>query len=319
MNDELRSNILRILFLLGGTILFGTIAYHILENWNIFDCLYMTVITITTTGYREVGEMSVYGRILSMFLMFFGVGIFFYAINMIIPSLVERRIKRWEKMLEKMSDHYIICGFGLMGREIAKELPKDKIVIVDIDINKIDIARENGYIAVHGDATDDAVLDRAQVRRAKAIICCMTDSSNAFAIMTAKYLNPKITTIAVLRSPDAERKIERVGADFLLSPYRDTAKKVFALLTRKASIEFIEIISDREKLSLEKMIVEEKIAGKTLKELDLVKRTGCIIAAVVRNGEVIVPKADLELKKGDVVFIIGSEEGLKRLEEIIWS
>ena len=161
MKEEVRSSIIRIFVMLIAILVFGTLAYHYLEGWPIFDCLYMTVITITTTGYREVGRMSIYGKILSMFLMLFGVGIFMYTINVLVPVLVERRIRGWEKMLEKIRDHYIICGFGLMGREVAKELDSEKVVVIDKDINKVNLARERGYLAVHGDATDEEVLEKA--------------------------------------------------------------------------------------------------------------------------------------------------------------
>ena len=130
MNGELRTDILKITGLLVGVIIIGTISYHLIEGWSLFDCLYMTIITITTTGYREVGEMSIYGKILSMILMFIGVGIFMYSINTLVPTLVERRIKKREEIVEKMKDHYIVCGFGLIGAEVAKELPKDRVVMI---------------------------------------------------------------------------------------------------------------------------------------------------------------------------------------------
>lgn len=304
--SNIKRSLLRILGLLASVILFGTLSYHFLEGWDLFDCLYMTVITITTTGYREVGELSPYGRILSMFLMFVGVGVFLYSINAIIPLLIEGGLRRWEKMLEKISDHYIICGYGLMGREIAKELLKNDIVIIDLDVNKVNMAREEGYLAVHGDASDEMILEKAGIKRAKALVCCMTDASNAFTILTARELNPNIQTIAVLRSPDAEKKMLRIGVDVLLSPYRDTAKKVFAILTKKASVEFIErIISGQEEFNLEKVIVErDDLVGKTLRELDLIRKTGCIVVAIVRRGEVLLPEADTRLERGDILYMM---------------
>ncbi len=320
MQEDIRLDILRILALLIGIIVFGTLAYHFIEGWPLFDCLYMTVLTITTTGYREVGRMGVYGKILSMFLMFFGVGIFMYSINVFVPVLVERRIKRWEKMAEKLKDHYIICGFGLMGREVAKELGKDRVVIIDSDINKVEAARMRGYVAIHGDATDEAILEKAGVKRAKVIVGCMTDVCNAFALLAAKDLNPNIYTIAVLRNPDAERKLRRVGVDLILSPYRDVAKKVFALLMRPATVEFIETIMGRrgDSFLLEKVVLEKgELIGKTLKELDLRRRFGCMVVAIARNGNLILPDPNIRLERGDVLFVIGREEDLRKLDELI--
>ncbi len=315
MDKDIRSSILRILVLLFSMVIFGTVTYHIVEGRDWFECLYMTVITITTTGYGEIWELSIYGRIISMFLMFFGVGIFFYSISVLSPIFLEMKLRRWEKMLERMKDHCIVCGYGMMGREIAKQLPKDKVIVVDIDRNKVELAREDGYIAIHGNATDDAILERAKIRDAKSIICCMNDSTNAFTVITAKSLNPSIKTVVVLRNPEAEKNLRRIGVDFLLSPYRDTALKVYALMRKKASVEFVEtIISD---LGLEKIVIDEKLSGKNLKELDLRRRTGCIVVAIVRGKNVIVPSAETVLEKGDIMFVIGTEDSLKKLMEII--
>jgi len=312
MMGELGRNIVRIFLLLVITILIGTVAYRVVEGRDWFDCLYMTVITVTTTGYGEIWNLSFYGRLISMFLMFFGVGIFFYSISLITPMLFEMKLRRWEKMLEGMSDHCIICGYGLMGREIAKHIPKEEVVIVDIDINKVELAREDGYVSIHGDATDESTLDKAKVRDARSIVCCMTDSSNAFAVITAKALNPNVKTFVVLRNPDAERKMKRIGVDFLLSPYKDTAMKVYALMRSRASVEFVETVMG--KIVLEKVTVDERFAGKTLRELDLRRRTGCTVIAIVRDSEIIVPSAETRLEMGDVMFVMGKDlEDLLRL------
>ncbi len=310
---EIGRHVAKISLLLLGTILLGTFAYRILEGKDWFDCFYMTVITITTTGYGEIWNMSLYGRVISIFLMFFGVGIFFYSISLITPILFEMRLKRWEKMLEKISGHCIICGYGLMGREIAKNFPKNEIVVIDIDVNKVELAREDGYVAIHGDATDEATLEKAKIKDAKSIVCCMTDSNNAFAVITAKALNPNVKTFVVLRNPDVEKKMSRIGVDFLLSPYKDTAMKVYALMKSSASVEFVETVMGGE-IILEKVTVDERFAGKTLRELDLRRRTGCTVVAIVRDNEIIVPSAETRLKNGDVMFVMGRDlESLLRL------
>jgi voltage-gated potassium channel len=306
--NSLRFLILRVASLLVAVIVGGTISYRIVEGWPWFDCLYMTVITITTTGYGEIRPMSAAGRALSMILMFVGVGTFLYSVNIFMSAIVEGRIqKRWEKMIEKMSSHYILCGYGVMGREIIKELPSDKVVVVDIDMNKVNTAREDGYVAVHGDTTDEATLEKAKISKAKAIICCMSDASNAFTVLTAKELNPSIKTIAVLRSPDAEKKMLRVGVDVLLSPYRDAAKKIQTIISEKATAEFVEtVMSGAKSLNLEKFVVNEEMAGKSLRELDLRRRTGCIVVAIVRSGEILLPEAETILEKGDILYMLCS-------------
>ncbi|RLI77080.1 potassium channel protein [Archaeoglobales archaeon] len=317
MNDVGR-DVANIIAALIAVILFGSLAYHVVEGWSLFESLYMTVITITTTGYGEIYKMSTAGRIISMLLMFFGIGIFFYAINVLMPLIVERRMEMKDvKKLSKMENHIIICGFGVMGKEIANEFPKDRVVVIDSSSEKVNVARESGYVAVLGDATEEEVLTKANIQKAKALIACMTDASNAFTIMAAKELNPNVYTLAILRSPESEKKVKRVNVDFILSPYKDTAKKVIATLQRPAAIEFVESIMSQkgETLTLEK--VKVGINDKSLRELDLRRKTGCTVVAIERDGKLMMPEADTQLKKGDLVYLIGDDEALKKAEEIL--
>jgi len=184
---------------------------------------------------------------------------------------------------------------------------------------KVAIILANGFKDVEYTKTRE-VLEKAGVKRAKVIIGCMTDVCNAFALLAAKDLNPNIYTIAVLRNPDAETKLRRVGVDLILSPYRDVAKKVFAMLMRPATIEFIETIMGRrgDSFMLEKIVLEKgELIGKTLKEIDLRKRVGCMVVAIARNGELLLPDPNIKLERGDVLFVIGKEESLRKLDELI--
>jgi voltage-gated potassium channel len=255
--------------------------------------------------------------------MFFGVGTFFYGINLVMPVLVQRRIERWKKLLEDISDHYIVCGYGVMGKEIVQELlnivEKNKIVIIDSNVEKVALARENGYIAFQGDAIEEKTLERAKIRHAKAIIVCMPDSANAFTIMAAKELNPEIYAMAVGRTPSGIKNTRRAGADHILSPYSDTAKKARVILRRPAALDFIEIISKvGENLMLEKVsMVSNEHDGKTLKEIDLRRKTGATVVAVERKGEVLIPESELRLEIGDNLYIIGKEEQLRTASELL--
>ncbi len=321
LREDLKGELIRVIGLLIAITVFGTVGYHFIEGWDWFDCLYMTVITITTTGYREVGKMSVGGKILSMFLMIFGVAIFLYSVDAILPILLERRSERWKKVLEKIEDHCIICGYGRMGREMAKELKKElkKVVVVDIDANRVASAREDGIIAIQGDCTEEDVLERAGVRRAKCIVACTNnDSINAFAVMVAKDLNPNVFAIAVLRTPGGEKKLKRAGADMLLSPYHDSARKVCVAVTRPTAADFIEIIGKMGTLMLEKMeLKNEKFHNLSLKDTNIRKMTGCIVVAIERNGEIIFPDPETKVYKGDILYVLGKEEGLKKAYELI--
>ncbi|HID42691.1 MAG TPA: potassium channel protein [Archaeoglobaceae archaeon] len=317
---SIEEKIIKIVTLLLSILVIGTLSYHFIEGWSLFDSLYMTVITITTTGYSEVAEMSPAGKVLSMLLMFVGVGVFFYSINLLVPVLVERGQERWKKMLEDIKDHNIVCGYGIMGREITEELPKDKVVIIDMNIEKVNLAREKGLLAIQGDATEEEVLEMANVRTAKALITCLpSDSANAFAIMIAKDLNPNIFTIAVLRTPAGSKKISRAGVDMLLSPYSDAAKKIYMALSRPAVVELIEIFSKKGgTLMLQKINLQsEHISGKTLRDMDIRKKSGCTVVAIERNGEIVVPDPDTVLSKGDILYVMGNNEQLETLVKLV--
>jgi len=310
----------KVLTILLIVIILATLSYHFFEGLDLFDAFYMTVITITTTGYREVGEMGVAGRIISMFLMFFGVGLFFYAVNTIVPLIVEREAEKWRKILKEIEDHYIICGYGHMGREIAKELPKDKIVIIDSDQTKVALAREHGFLAVQGDSSEEEVLKRVGVERARALIACAaTDSINAFTIMMAKDLNPKLYTIAILKTPEGEAKIKKAGANLLLSPYKDVARKIWMAVRKPTVADFIEIMSKKGKsIMIEKIaLLSDKFDGSTLKDLDLRRKTGCIVVIIDRDGDLIFPDPEIVLKKGDVLYVMGYDEQLRKAERLI--
>ena len=320
--DIKRPVITSMIFLL-VIIFLGTIGFTILEGWNLFDSFYMTVITITTTGYREIYELSFYGRILAIILMFLGISVFFYSINLIMPALVQRRIERWKKVLESITDHYIVCGYGVMGREIVEELSKittkDKIVIIDENIDKVAVARENGYIAIQGDSVEEKTLERARIKHAKALIACMSDSANAFTIMTAKELNPEIYTMAIARTPAGIKNTRRAGADQVLSPYSDTAKKASIILRRHGAAEFFEIISKvGEDFMLEKVsMTNREFDGVNIRDIDLRAKTGALVVAIERKGEIIVPTPTLKLEYGDNLYLMGNEEQLRKASEYL--
>ncbi len=289
---DLEWRITKVSLLLLSIIVFGTIAYHLIEGWSLFDSLYMTAMTVTTTGYRELAEMSTAGRILSMALMFVGVGVFFYTINLFMPVLVEMGRERWKKVLKDIKDHYIVCGFGVMGREIAEEFPMENVVVVDSSSEKVNLAREKGFLALQGDATEEEIMNAANIKTAKAVVACMsTDAANAFAVMVARDLNPHIYTIAVLRSPSGSKKVTRAGVDMLLSPYSDAAKKIYMTLKTPAAVELIDIISDKQgDFMLQKVtLTSEKVSSKTLQDLDVRKKTGALVVAIERNDIVSIP------------------------------
>jgi len=301
----------------------GTVGYVTIEGWGFIDAFYMVIITITTTGYGEVNPLSTPGRILSMVLMITGIGIFFYGLNEIIPALVGRRLERWKRMLENIENHYLLCGFGDMGQEIAGELSKGTkksgLVVIDPDQSKVSLAREKGYLAIQGTPSNEDTLTEARVGHAKAILASMEDSENAFAIMVAKDLNPKIYAVGIAQSITGTKNIKRAGADYVLSPYVDTAKKASMLLRSPVAADLSEIVSEIAEVGmLQKVSIKNSdISGQTLRELDLRAKTGSIIIVIERKGEIIRPTPELTLQMDDDLYMIGDEGELKAARSML--
>jgi len=321
--SRLFPKILKISLVLALIICGGTLGYTLIEGWNLFDSFYMLIITITTTGYGEVHPLSPAGRIFSIFLMFGGIGVFFYALNLIVPSLVEIRIERWKRMLEKASDHFIIYGYGDMGSELAQELAetfdKDQIVVIDPNIERVTMCREKDFIALQGDANTEETLKQAGIERAKALIATLEDSDNAFSIMAAKDFNSEIFTVAVSHTKQGYKNLKRAGADQILSPFSDTAKRVRVLLNNPVVAEFSQIVSEIEEVGmLQKVAVDAtEQVGRTLSEINLRQETGAMVIAIERKGRILPPRPALSLEEGDHLFMLGEEKQLKQASELL--
>ncbi|MFP4589729.1 MAG: potassium channel family protein [Candidatus Acetothermia bacterium] len=317
--EEFKSLLIRVATALALLIFFGTVGYVIIEDWGLFDAFYMVIITITTTGYGELQPLSTAGRILSMGLMVTGIGVFFYGLNSIIPILVGLRIERWKRMLEDVEEHYLVCGFGDMGQEIAGELSqkikKTRIVVVDPEPNRVSLAREKGYIGLQGQPSDEDTLSEAGIKRAKAIVATMDDSTNAFTVMVAKDLNPEVYSIGIAQSLSGSKNIKRAGADYVLSPYVDTAKKTSTLLRNPIATDLTEIIGEIAEIGLlQRVSVKDpEVSGKSLKNLDLT----ALVIAMVREGEIIRPTPDSTVQLGDNLYMIGDEAEVKAAREIL--
>ena len=321
--SEFKTLLLRVASAFLLVIIAGTVGYVAVEGWGFFDAFYMVLITITTTGYGEVNPLSTWGRVLSMVLMITGIGIFFYGLNEIIPALVGRRLERWRRVLENIENHYLLCGFGDMGQEIASELSrgpdKSGFVVIDPDQSKVSLAREKGYLAIQGEPSSEETLVEARINHAKAILAAMEDSANAFMIMVAKDLNPDIYALGVAQSVTGTKNIKRAGADYVLSPYVDTARKASMLLRNPIAADLSEIVSEVAEIGmLQKVPIKNyDITGQSLKELDLRARTGSAIIIIERKGEIIRPTPELTIQMEDDLYMIGGEDELKAARSIL--
>ncbi len=303
-------------------IILGTLGYHFLEGWSLFDSFYMTMITITTTGYGEIHAMSVKGRLISIVLMLFGISIFIYVIS-ILPELFWEELfhKGVEGKVKKMRNHTIICGFGKLAQELVCKLDKKKLVVIDESPIQVERARELGINAIMGDATQEETLRRAGVERAKAVIATLdSDAKNFVVTMIAKSLNPSVFVIATARTQKPTSSFWKASrADAFISPYVEAADKVSHLLKKPSTVQFIEVLSSKEEeIMIESIEVRSsKLTGKSLGELNIRRQFGINIVLIQRGEHFIIPDANYRFQIGDKVFALGRHEQLESFEKLL--
>jgi len=222
-------NALQILYLLLFILFIGTLGYHFIEGWSLFDSLYMSVITLATVGYGETHPLSAFGRIFTMFLIIGGMGIILYGISELTQFIVQGGIagilrrRKMEHTVKKISNHYILCGAGKNGHYVLEELvrTKRKIVVVEKDSKKIQKLIDRGIPAVEGDAANDAVLRSAGITRAVGFVTTLPeDKDNLFVVITARGMNDKLRIVAKVDDIEVREKFFRSGADSAVSaPY----------------------------------------------------------------------------------------------------
>jgi len=325
----LLSIVLLLLVIVGGTVgykLFGG------QAWSWLDSFYMTITTITTVGFGEVHDLGEWERLFTIALIIAGVGTAFYVLGSFAQIVIEGQVneiigrKRLEKQIQALKNHYIVCGCGRMGSIICRELrnrPVD-VVAVDNDEQAIKKMEAEGFWVVWGDATEEEVLRRAGIERAKGILCCLaTDADNVYVTLTARELNPNIYILARAGEEGSEQKLRRAGADRVISPFFIGAMRMAHAILRPAVVDFIEMTTMRSEMDLE---IEElpvndksKVAGKTLRDSNIRQDFDAIIIAVQRpDGQMIFnPASDCVVRPGDVLITLGKQTDVARLAKIL--
>jgi voltage-gated potassium channel len=306
----------------------GTAGYHFIEGWSWFDSLYMTVITLTTVGFREVGELSRAGRAFTMLLSLGGVFTLFYAAGAVIGSIVSGEVRsflgsrRMERSLAELKDHLIVCGLGRMGRLVCQELSAQGLSFVVLDrTNEIldDFHIEHG-IALHGDATSDEVLERAGVKRARALVTVVaSDADNLYITMSARLLNDRLFIVARAEDERSEQKLLRAGANRVVSPYVIGGARVAQAVLRPTVVDYLELATRTEHLELNieetRIAANSPLAGATLKDSRVRQDMGLIVVAIKKqSGKMIFnPPPDSVMDSGDILIMLGRRRDLDQL------
>ncbi len=310
-------------------IILGIVGYMIIENWRFMDSLYMTIITLATVGYGEVREVSEKGRIFTILLILLGGGFFLYLISDIIKFLVEGRIRlvlgryKLDNQIKKLKGHYIVCGYGRIGKLLTRYLIQKYIdvVVIERDSNRVDTMNEDGILYLMGEAANEKVLIRAGIERATGIIAVVaTDAENVFLVLLAKQLNPKIFVVARATQDLSKKTLLAAGADKVISPYDIGARRMAHAILRPTVIKFLEMAfaDDTTDIQIEELLVKpgSKLVGVTLIDSGIRKDMDLIIIAIQNkeNHMIFNPKADTKLEQGDIVVVMGCAKSLKQLE-----
>lgn len=321
------ANLFRAAALLISLPVVGTTGYMIIEGWGLSDALYMTVITLTTIGFTEVQPLDDEGRIFTMVLAVTGVGAMFYAFLGLFQFLLEGElaaflgVRRMKGRIESLTDHYILCGYGRVGSEIAHEFAHRNVpfVIVENNPSTIAEAQKQGYLIVEGDATSDAALQEAGIDRAQGLLAASdSDSGNTFIVLTAKTLRPDLYVVSRAGRTESESRMQRAGADRVFSPYIIAGRQMAHSALQPVVAEFIDTLATGhagEKVLAEIDVSEASgLAGQTVREV-LRKCPSVVALAILKpSGELVVTApGEAVLREGDRVIVMGVEEELEAI------
>jgi len=307
----------------------GVIGYVIIEGWSFIDALYMTIITITTVGYDEVHPLTTTGRIFSIFLIVGGVSGALYALTGIAGYIIEGHLgttlgrRRMETAIAKLKRHFILCGYGRVGREIARLFAEENVpfVVIGKDRDSIADAEKDGHLYILADATDDEVLKQAGIERARGLVATVgSDADNVYITLSARGLRPDLFIEARASSSAAETKLKKAGATRIISPYSLGARRMAQLALRPGIVDFIDTVIQRrgKEFQMENITVSHDSALVGLTTEETRQRTKANILAISRKSGKLVanPPGEETIESGDRLITLGTREQLAALEEI---
>ena len=328
--SRLRRRLLIIILAVFVPLLVGTIGFILIEHYSPFDAFYMALITVTTVGYFELAPLSRTARVFNSFLILFGVSGLFLAVGAMTQTAIELEFnqyfsrRRTKRMIESMKNHFIVCGYGRVGRGAVDELQRTGVplIILERDQDRVERASRAGLVAVPGDATLDVHLREVGIDRAKGMIATLSsDADNLFLVLSAKTLNPRLQIAARVLEEEAEAKMRRAGADTVLAPYSITGSRLAQAILKPHVVQFLDFATIGLDVGIEQVRVADnsRYVGKTLREMALTKEVGVIVLAIRKadGGMLFNPDAESGIGGGDVLIAMGGAEALRRLEHLL--
>ena len=306
----------------------GTIGYIVL-GFDVLDALYQTVTTVTTVGFREVEPLSSAGKVFTIVLIVFGVGTALYTLSVVIEALIEGQLpevfgrRRMERRISGMTDHVVVCGWGRVGKAIARDLVAmgGNAVVIDSDASRLE---DVPHPSVVGDATDDTVLERAGVRRARAVVAALqTDAGNLFVTLSARALRPELFIVARVRVEENEEKLLRAGADRVVNPQSIGGARMAAFVLQPHVTEFLDVVMHERGIEfrLEEIPIDDgsPVDGASIRDAHVRDRTGALVLAL-RDADgsfATNPPPETVIKAGQVMIAIGTPGDLQKLEHLV--
>ncbi len=310
----------------------GTVGFCVIDNYPPFDAFYMTLITVSTVGYAELHPLSHCGRIFNSFVIFFGVITMFFAIGAMTQSIIELELgeyfgkRRTRRMIDKLENHFIVCGYGRVGRNAAMELQRSGVpfVIVDRDPARVERAMLTGMLAVAADSTRDETLHAVGIARARGLISALaTDADNLFVILSAKNLNRNLFVATRAGEEEAEEKLRRAGADALFAPYTMAGYRLAQAVLRPHVFQFFDVATKSMGLDVdvEQVRVPEtsEFAARSLEQASIRRELGVIVLGIRKSdGSMLFnPAAETMISGGDYLIVMGEPANLRTLENMI--
>ena len=307
----------------------GTIGYMMIEGWPFVDALYMTVITISTVGFKEVNQVGEGGRIFTMVLVFSGVGFTLYVAAAVVQFMVEGRIRiimgrrRLNKKIDRLKNHYIVCGYGRIGRVLCRHLKRANIdvAVIEKDSGQIPVMDEDGVLYIVGEATDENSLIKAGIERAKAVVAALaTDTDNVFLVLTARQLVPELLIMARASQETAKIKLRAAGANYVESPYEMGAVSMAHRIIRPTVTSFLDLAfaHKRKDIQMEEIPVSNasELVNVQLKDSGIRQNYNLIIIAIKKaDGNMLFnPSFEAVIAPNDTVIAVGEVDNLQKLE-----
>lgn len=318
------------LIILTSVVIIGVVGYMLIEDMTFTQALYMTVSAITTVGFREVRPLGTGGQYFTMFIVITGLGAVLFFLTGLFEFVLSEYLgdfwgrKRMENQISKLENHFVVCGYGRVGRSVADELAEQgkKFVVIEIDEDVFKECVAEGYLCVLGSATDDEVLEKARLHHAVGLVSALgSDADNLYVVLTARVLTPSALLVSRAEHPESEKKLEMVGADRVISPHKIAGRRMANLMLKPRVCEFLDvgITGNLPEYQLSEVLVDKHsmFHGVSIKDSKLRERTGVTVLAVRKSGEESFnpnPPPDTRIEDGDIVIVIGTTEQLARME-----